>query len=231
MHAILLLAALGAGPDLAGHDSLLLQSAAVPVAGAARVGVTGGGNTAAGLLGAFGIWSVGSTFAAEVGAHNESGKVSPTVGLRWQALFQEDAGIDLTAATRFKSVGFRGDGSEVELVASAGRTLGSLSLAANAVAGKGVSEGDGGVDVEGGLSARLALGRAWWVGAEGRYRRGFEPAGETRAAPGRSYDLTAGPNAGVSVGIVRAEALVGIGVPQGTAPAGPCGLVSVSVDF
>ena len=60
----------------------------------------------------------------------------------------------------FKSDGFKGDGSEVEDVASVGRTFGDLPLAANAVAGKGVSGADAGVDLEGGLAARLALGRS-----------------------------------------------------------------------
>lgn len=231
MHPLLLTMALAAGPDLAAHDSLLLQSPAILEPGSARVGASGGGNSATGLLGAFGLWAVGSSLAAEVGASNESGKVSPTVGLRFRALSQEASGLDLAVATRFKSDGFKGDGSEVEVVASVGRTFGDLSLAANAVAGKGVSGADAGVDLEGGLAARLALGRSWWAGLEGRYRRGLESEAAALRPPGRDYDLLAGPTFGAAFRMVRIQGLVGLGMPQGTAPAGFAGIASASVDF
>jgi hypothetical protein len=229
MTTLLLAAALAASPDLPSHDTLLLAAPARLDPGAARVGVQGGGNPATSLVGAFGLWSVGGSFAAQVGADNQDGKVTPTAGLRWWALSQEEAGVDLAALARFKSSGFRADGSEVELATSLGRSFGSLSLAVNGVAGKGFGEGSA-IDVEGGAAARLALGRGW-VGLEGRYRQEVAAREAAPEPPGRRFDLVAGPSAGLALRFVRLEGLVGWSMPLGTAPAGAAGLAMLSVDL
>jgi hypothetical protein len=229
---------MGDQSDLAtGRDGLLVESAAVPAPGTVRLSTGGGaapareGGSAEGQVTGSLLWSPGAGLALALEASNQGGGFSPAASARWQLLSQAGAGLDGLVLVRFKSVGFRATGNEVEAGVVLGRTLwGRLGLRLAGVAGRGFA-GEEAVDLEGKLAAAWSFSDSLRVGAEARLRAEVKTGPEMAPPPGREYDLLAGPTVSWRIDRVVLQAIAGLGVPRGTAAAGAMGLVQVSFDL
>jgi hypothetical protein len=237
---LVLALALAAPPppaDLDGRDGLFVEAASVALPGTVRVATGGGaapssdGGTAGdGQLAVRMLWTVMPRLAAAIEANNDGARLTPGASLRYQVLAQPEAGVNAVALVRFKSVGFRTDGNELAAGAVVGRTLGPLALTAAGVAGRGLDAGHA-VDVEAKGAVAWRFDDSFRAGAEARYRRELGSEADAPAIAGRDYDLVAGPTLAWRHWRVDLQAIGGLGVPRGTAAAGPMGMLLVSVDL
>jgi hypothetical protein len=235
---LLLAAALSAttGPDVATRDGLLTEAAAVPERGTVRLSTGGGatvtsdGGTGEPVVGVSGLWSMGGRFAGAVEASQAGGSFAPAVSLRYQLLSQEDAPLNGAVLLRFKSVGFRQAGNELEAELMASRTLGRLCLTLDGVVGKGFA-GEEAVDVEGKAGLAWSFSETRRLGVEARLRAEVALGAETAPPPGREYDLIAGPALVWRLERFTLQGIGGVGVPRGTGSPGPVGMLLLSYDL
>jgi len=234
---LLLAAALSATPDdPSTRDGFFTEAAAVARAGSVVLSTGGGssvaqdGGSVGAVAGARAVWAAGRSLAAGVELSHDGNAFSPAVTLRWQFLSQLDTAINAAALVRYKSIGFRGTGSEVEAELMAGRAYDRLALSAAGVIGKGF-EGESAVDLEGKAAASWMFTETLRAGVETRVRAEVALGAETVKPPGREYDLVAGPTVAWRLGAVELQAIAGLGVPRGTAAPGPMALALLSFDM
>jgi len=243
--------ALAARADGLDRDNLLTEAPAVPAKGTVRLsGVTTGTSADTGVNGAQGqariagtiMWTPVANLAGDIGMYWQVGANGPSARVRYQILAQERAGLDLSAGSRFKTVGFHPDQGEVEFLLLAGRRFGRVELVLNGVFGVETG-GQSGKDVEGKAFAGYRFSEDLRGGIDGRLQAEVADQGQTdpNAPPrtGRDYDLTVGPSVSWMVarnlsGIARnlqLQALVGMAQPKRTDVTSAVGIVSASIDF
>jgi hypothetical protein len=250
MHRPVLLAialgALAARADGIDRDSLLTDSPAVPHAGTVRVtggatGATGDNTTGTSAVSGSVSWTPIANVSGDVGAYSQigaSGGVSARA--RYQILSQADAGLDLSAGLRFKTISWHASSAprtdsngEIEMLVAAGRRFGKFELVLNGVFGVETG-GGGGKDVEAKGFAGWRFNEAVRAGIDSRLQAEVSDTENTGATPptGRDYDLTAGPAVSWMVSRqFQLQALVGVAQPKKTDVTSPVGVVSASFDF
>jgi hypothetical protein len=239
---VVLCLASAARADGLDRDTLLTDAPAVPDKGTVRItgGVTGTSdangvdnvqgqtNFTAGIQ-----WTPFDRFAADVSAYFQAGAQGPAARVRYQILKQRDAGIDLSAGVRFKTVGFHPDQGEVELLLAGGRRFGQFELVVDAVIGFETGEG-GGKDGEVKAFAGYRFNDAVRAGIDGRIQAelGDDEEQGTQPAGVRDYDLTIGPAvAWMITRTVQLQALAGFAQPKKTDISAPIGVLQLSIDF
>lgn len=236
--SLVLAACLASAPagDATSRDGLLVEAAALPARGTVRFAAGGGSalpkdGGASEVQGFTSVlWSFGASLAAGVEASSEDGKLSPGVSLRYQLLSQDTAPVNGLALVRFKSVGFREDGTELEAEAVLGRSLGHLGLTVAGVAGRGFGA-EKAVDLEAKAAVTWSFTETFLLGAEARYRSEVKTEAEAVPPAGREYDLIAGPALAWRIDRVELRAIGGWGIPRGTAGPGPMGMALIGFDL
>jgi hypothetical protein len=143
----------------------------------------------------------------------------PTLGLRAQALSQENAGIDLGVGAYYRPQGFSEAEGEVEVMVALGRRFGRLNTFANFVYGQDPEASERDAEVR--LAALYSVSATVQAGFDARLRMDLgSDEGEHRAEGGAEYDLLVGPTASIAVGPMAAIAQAGLSV-FGTEPAKP----------
>lgn len=141
----------------------------------------------------------------------------PTMGLRAQALKQENAGIDLGFGAYYRPEGFTEAEGEIEVNVALGRKFGRFSTFANIVYGQEpeAEERDGELR----LAALYSVSTAVQAGLDARLRvdLGEEEEKEKREGHGE-FDLIVGPTASIAMGPMAAIMQAGLSV-VGTEPA------------
>lgn len=235
------LAARGEGID---RDTLLTDAPATPDVGTVRVsGATSGqGPAAAGGVSSGSVsGSIGFTpfrhLSADVGGYYQGGATTasgPSARVRYQFLSQSEAGLDVSAGLRFKTVSFGSPdrAGEVEMLLAAGRRIGRFDLALNGVFG--VETGGGtGKDLEVKGFAGYNVTEAIRAGVDSRLQVEVgDAAPAATPAVGRDFELTAGPAVSWLVTRkVQLQALAGVTAPKGSTRTAPVGLLAASLDF
>lgn len=153
-------------------------------------------------------------------------QVRPTVGLRAQALTQEQAGIDLGFGAFYKPEGFTEMEGEFELVAAVGRSFGRVATFANLVYGQDpeATERDGELR----LAALYQVSQSVQAGLDARVRFDLGEEEEAEEQGRAEYDVIFGPTASLAVGPIAATAQVGM-IVLGTEPARPGGIGLIGV--
>jgi hypothetical protein len=226
------------------RDTLLTDAPAVPNKGTVRItgGVTGTSDSAGvdNVQGQANVtagvqWTIFDRFAADVSAYFQAGQQGPAARVRYQILKQWDAGLDLSAGVRFKTVGFHPDQGEVEFLMAAGRRFGQFELVLNAVFGVETAQG-GGKDGEVKGFAGWRFNESVTAGIDGRIQAELADQEATAipvgALPTRDYDLTVGP--AVSWMVTRTlqlQLLGGLAQPKKTNITAPIGVLQASLDF
>jgi hypothetical protein len=124
------------------------------------------------------LWAPFRRLALDVGAYWQDGDSGPTARARFQILFQDEHGLDVSAGLRYKSVGFEPRNGEVEFLVSAGRRFGRVGAVLNVLGGTEL--GGPGIDVEAkalidvGILERLRLGLDSRAQVEIRDEAGFK---------------------------------------------------------
>jgi hypothetical protein len=244
-----LLAALPARSEGLDRDSLLAEAPAVPDRGTVRLAGTGyaqkedAGNTGA-ITGSL-LWSPIDRLAVDVGLYLQGQGAGaqadngPQARLRFQALRQRDAGVDLSVGVRVKKIGFfkvpnEGEpGGEVELLLLAGRRLGPVDVILNVVFGSEL--GGPGKDMEGKAFVGFRADERLRFGVDGILQAEFkdEVGYKTPRAPDMNFLL--GPTASVLLlqDRLQLQLLVGAAKPRGAEWADTTlgGLLSVALDL
>src|SRR3954469_18566758 len=114
-------------------------------------------------------WSLGGSVSAVLASAWRGDDLVPSIALRRRTLGQDVAGIDLSVALAFRSLGREDSGSEFSAGVLLARSLGAFSLSAAANVGKGVGARS---DVDFDASSLAAVSLSPWVrlGAELRVR-------------------------------------------------------------
>ena len=227
------------GRDAAARDTVVNVAAAVPEPGTVRVSASGGADRSredgalGGVLRTGVLWSIAGGFAADVGAniHGEGGY--PDAALRWQALRQERAGIDLMTAVRYGTFGTElrsTSGGQVGAQIAIARSFGRLLLLGNGLIARGVlARAD--VDAIGGAAALVEVVPEWRIGLDGRVRTEVEDTYKTEEDEGREMELKGGVVSAHRYGPAYVQILGGWQVPRGLGPPGPVVLATATVDF
>jgi hypothetical protein len=221
-------------PDPTTRDGLFTEAAAVAAA-SIRFSTGGGasvardGGAVGPLAGASVLWALGRGLAAGVEVTKDGDSFAPAATLRYQLLSQESWPANAAALVRYKSVGFRGVGSEVEAEVMLSRSVGRLVASGAGVIGKAF-KGESAVDLEGKAALAWTFTEALRAGLESRLRAEVALGNESTRLPGREFDLVAGPAAAWRIDRVEVQAIVGLGIPRGTASPGPMGLLLLTFD-
>jgi hypothetical protein len=224
------------------RDTLLTDAPAVPAVGTVRLSAAGVGteksdSASSSFIGSIG-WTPIANLHGDVGAYFQSGAQGPAARVRYQLLNQFAHGLDLAGGVRFKTVGFHPDQGEVEFLLAAGRRFGRFEVVLNGVFGVETG-GENGKDIEAKAFAGWRFNEAVRAGIDGRLQAEVEdeaspatPSVPPAVAPGRDYDLTAGPSvAWMVTRTIQLQALVGVAQPKKTDMTSPIGVIYASIDF
>lgn len=222
------------------RDSILTDAPATPDQGTVRISGGGDGATATvaggsatGGVSASVSWTPVRHLSGDVGAYIQSGdRQGPSARVRYQLLDQQQAGVDLAAGVRFKTVGFHPDKGELEFIVAAGRRVGQFDLVLNGVFGVETG-GESGKDLEVKAFGGYRFGDAVRAGLDFALKAEVEDEA-ANAAPkfGRDFDLITGPAISWMVlRNVQLQALAGVAAPKRSDRVAPTGVLSASFDF
>jgi hypothetical protein len=159
-----------------------------------------------------------------------SSAFAPTAGARLHLATQEELGFDLSATVAIRTIGYEGEGAEVESRLVAARRIGHLALSANALVGAGIAGRDD-VDLDATAIAAYSILPALQVGAQAHSHTEVVDDFKTIEDTGRPVEVLAGGLVATGNSFVQLQGLSGWTAPRGPGRPGPFAMITLAAVF